>query len=56
MKFFSNVLMAFCLAAVAVGGDLKVPGDSPVEFCHADRDIDLIQIEKLDISPNPPKP
>lgn len=54
MKFFSNALVAFGLAAVALGQDLKVPGDSLVEFCNANRENDILQIEKLDISPNPP--
>lgn len=69
MRFSTTVAyLAACLAApataLAIWGEsasalnagLKVPGDNPIEFCNADRDGDLIVIDKVDLSPNPPKP
>jgi hypothetical protein len=35
--------------------DLKVPGENPLEFCFADRSRDLLTIDKVDLSPNPPE-
>ena len=35
--------------------DNKVPGESPLELCPGDHDKDLVQIESVDLSPNPPK-
>jgi hypothetical protein len=32
-----------------------VPGDSPLEFCPGDHSKDLVTIESVDLSPNPPK-
>lgn len=56
MKFLSaGACLLSCLAAVVLGDSIKVPGESPLEFCNANRDDDLVQIEKIDISPNPPK-
>ncbi|KAL2109609.1 hypothetical protein VUR80DRAFT_2249 [Thermomyces stellatus] len=37
-----------------VGDDLKVPGDSPLEFCEADHSDDILTIESVDLVPNPP--
>jgi len=34
---------------------LAVPGDSPLEYCTPDRDAELLIIEKVDLSPNPPR-
>ncbi|KAK4148596.1 ML domain-containing protein [Chaetomidium leptoderma] len=34
---------------------LKIPGENPLEYCHADRDDDLITIEKVMLTPNPPE-
>lgn len=36
--------------------DLKIPGESPLEFCPGDHSKDLVEITKVDLSPNPPKP
>ncbi|PHH89866.1 hypothetical protein CDD83_5071 [Cordyceps sp. RAO-2017] len=56
MKYLSAIAwLTTCLTAVAADS-LKVPGESPLEFCNANRDHDAIKIEKVDISPNPPKP
>lgn len=35
--------------------DLSVPGDNPLFFCH-DPEVDILTIEKVDLSPNPPVP
>lgn len=58
---FSNVLVGLsaCLVRGLVvrgdGDDLKVPGDSPLELCPGEHNTDLVTIEKVDLSPNPPK-
>lgn len=36
--------------------DLNVPGDSPLQFCPGDHVKDLVEIKRVDLSPNPPKP
>lgn len=36
-------------------GDLSVPGDNPLVFCH-DPKKDILTIEKVDLYPNPPLP
>ncbi|OAA69218.1 MD-2-related lipid-recognition [Akanthomyces lecanii RCEF 1005] len=57
MKFLPvSPWIVSCLVAVALGGSLKVPGESPIEFCNYDRDDDLVDVQKIDIDPNPPKP
>ena len=33
----------------------KVPGDNPLEFCDDPKDY-ILEIEKVDLDPNPPKP
>lgn len=35
---------------------LKVPGDNPLFHCAAPTDNDILQIESVDLSPNPPLP
>lgn len=35
--------------------DLQIPGDNPLKYCDADRGDDIITIEKVDLSPNPPE-
>ncbi|KAG9192133.1 phosphatidylglycerol/phosphatidylinositol transfer protein precursor [Alternaria panax] len=40
---------------VAIQEEYKVPGDNPLYFC-GDPANDLLKIEKVDLSPNPPKP
>jgi hypothetical protein len=39
---------------VIANNDLKIPGDSPLELCQGDHKDDLVQIEKVDLEPNPP--
>jgi len=41
--------------AVIMDEDLKVPGDNPLYFCSDPKD-NIVQIKKVDLSPNPPKP
>lgn len=67
---FSPIILALAVSAAARnvfrtggqslvkrdGDDLRVPGESPLEFCDADRDHDLLTIDKVDLSPNPPLP
>lgn len=40
---------------VVVNEDLKIPGDSPLEFCPGDHSADIVKIDKVDLLPNPPK-
>ena len=40
---------------VTIKEEYKVPGDNPLYFCGDPAD-DLLKIEKVDLSPNPPKP
>lgn len=35
--------------------DHKVPGESPLQLCPGEHDKDLIEIESVDLTPNPPK-
>ncbi|PKS08828.1 hypothetical protein jhhlp_003437 [Lomentospora prolificans] len=36
------------------GNDVKVPGNSPLEFCAPEHDNDILTIKSVDLSPNPP--
>ncbi|KAI9167123.1 Phosphatidylglycerol/phosphatidylinositol transfer protein [Paramyrothecium foliicola] len=40
---------------LAINDDNKIPGDSPLELCPGDHDKDRVTIERVDLSPNPPK-
>lgn len=40
---------------VTINEDLKIPGDSPLELCPKAHDLDILTIEKVDLSPNPPQ-
>ena len=59
--FLSIVLPALATASFFGGGQkvldeaLAVPGENPLEFCEEANDYTL-EIEKVDLSPNPPKP
>ncbi|KAK4191973.1 ML domain-containing protein [Podospora australis] len=35
--------------------DLDVPGENPLKFCDADRSDDMIVLEKVVLTPNPPE-
>lgn len=34
---------------------LEIPGENPLKYCDADRDLDLITIEEVILTPNPPE-
>jgi len=66
MKFSSVLLAAAGVATVSaqpswmpgqvtIQNDYKVPGDNPLDFC-ADPKDNLLEIEKVDLDPNPPQP
>lgn len=40
---------------VAISEDFTVPGDNPLNFCADPKDY-LLEIKKVDLNPNPPKP
>ncbi|KAF2763080.1 hypothetical protein EJ05DRAFT_459908, partial [Pseudovirgaria hyperparasitica] len=40
---------------VVINEELSVPGENPLEFCADPKDYKL-EIDKVDLSPNPPKP
>ncbi|UNI21909.1 Phosphatidylglycerol/phosphatidylinositol transfer protein [Purpureocillium takamizusanense] len=40
--------------ALASDDGTKVPGESPLEFCTGEHGNDIVKIEKVDLSPNPP--
>ncbi|CAN8102120.1 unnamed protein product [Discula destructiva] len=40
---------------VTINEDLKIPGDSPLELCPKAHNLDILTIEKVDLSPNPPQ-
>ncbi|KAF7546268.1 hypothetical protein G7046_g9349 [Stylonectria norvegica] len=42
-------------ADVIVNEDLAIPGDSPLEFCPGEHKHDLVTIDRVDLSPNPPR-
>jgi hypothetical protein len=49
-----NVFRSGGQSLVKRGDDLDVPGENPLKFCTADRDADLITINEVTLSPNPP--
>jgi len=38
----------------ALGDGAAVPGDNPLTYCKASHDDDLLVLEKVDLTPNPP--
>lgn len=40
---------------ITVNEEFKVPGDNPLYFCSDPAD-DILTIENVDLSPNPPEP
>ncbi len=40
---------------VARGSELDVPGENPLQFCDSDRSDDIITIDEVILSPNPPE-
>ncbi|KAF2242358.1 phosphatidylglycerol/phosphatidylinositol transfer protein precursor, partial [Trematosphaeria pertusa] len=66
MKLATLLLAAISVASVSaepswmpsqvkIQEEYKVPGDNPLYFC-ADPADDILKIEKVDLSPNPPEP
>ena len=41
--------------SIVVNDELDVPGQSPLKYCDASRDDDIIEIQKVDLVPNPPE-
>jgi hypothetical protein len=37
------------------GDDVKVPGNSPLEFCEPQHETDILTIKSVDLLPNPPQ-
>jgi len=64
ISIFSLVLSAIVSSSslpFSLGGAQKtlgdgepVPGDNPLKFCKKDHGDDLLVLEKVDLSPNPP--
>lgn len=48
-------LSLFGGSQTALDDNLKIPGDSPLELCPKPHDADILTIERVDLSPNPPK-
>ena len=38
----------------ALGDGGAVPGDNPLTYCKKDHDDDLLKLEKVNLTPNPP--
>lgn len=66
MRFATVVALAFGLAPASglsifrddqsvIQDNLDVPGESPLKYCDEKRDDDIILIESVDLSPNPPE-
>ncbi|KAI1750043.1 phosphatidylinositol transfer protein [Xylaria castorea] len=54
----SNLVSAgswFGTGDVSVNDAQKVPGDSPLQFCDTDHEQDTVNIEQVDLLPNPPE-
>jgi hypothetical protein len=67
MKFSSSIATLFLSTLVAaeglslfgggqkiLDGSLSVPGESPLEYCQPGHDDDLLTIEHVNLTPNPP--
>lgn len=66
MRFATVVALALGLGPAAalsvfrddqsvIQDDLDVPGESPLKYCDEKRDDDIILIQSVDLSPNPPE-
>lgn len=40
---------------VVINDDLKIPGHSPLELCDKAHDDDILEIQNVDLVPNPPQ-
>ncbi|KAG0649358.1 Phosphatidylglycerol phosphatidylinositol transfer [Hyphodiscus hymeniophilus] len=50
----SDGLSFFGGAQKALGDGAAVPGDNPLTYCKKDHDDDLLVLEKVNLTPNPP--
>lgn len=41
--------------SIVARDDLDVPGQNPLRFCEADRSKDIITIDEVVLTPNPPE-
>lgn len=66
MKYSAAVALLSALVAPAAalswdkqsilgGDDLTIPGDSPLQLCDKDHDNDILTIEEIILTPNPPQ-
>lgn len=66
MRFATVAALAFGLAPASglsvfrddqgvIQDNLDVPGDSPLKYCEEKRDDDIILIQSVDLTPNPPQ-
>ncbi|KAL2061652.1 hypothetical protein VTL71DRAFT_7029 [Oculimacula yallundae] len=67
MKSSLSLISLLCSSLVAVEGlsifgdnqkvlgGAAVPGDNPLTFCQVEHDDDILTLENVDLSPNPPK-
>jgi len=51
----SGSLFARGNQAVITDDDLKIPGDSPLELCPKEHDKDIVTIQSVNLTPNPPQ-
>ena len=68
MKFTTSILTVLLSSIVAseslsffggssqkaLGDGAAVPGDNPLSYCKKDHDDDILILEKVNLSPNPP--
>jgi hypothetical protein len=50
----SKSLSFFPSGQKALGDGAAVPGDNPLTFCRQDHDDDLLVLQKVNLTPNPP--
>ena len=68
MKLLISVLSLLCLLSaptlslcrntqqLSTTPDLKVPGDSPLQYCEENRSADILTLYYFNVDPNPPLP
>jgi hypothetical protein len=50
----SDSLSFFGGGQKALGDGEAVPGDNPLAYCRKDHDDDILVLEKVNLTPNPP--
>lgn len=68
---FSTSFLALCLGTLAVGeslsffgsssqkalgDDLSIPGDNPLKYCKDEHGDDILKLDHVNLTPNPPTP